>query len=463
LVETDIIFPFMQTQINSEKILELVSHMLTFGVARCKIDGMATAVSTSYLDIEPPQKSGRPRLDFHSDLKEVARALRSSLSAMMTSVGLNPEDPQSLAKRWGVNYKLSWSIAKVVQTQDAFLSLQYLPGNEGVGILLKKGSDAGVGPQFIEATRQAVSQFDRMIEEHCGDRVTFEIMGSDLSMRGTEAVRQQQEIQRKQLFQGASAVWGARTRVNFKMHFISPSPGCRANAEKVDIAVVGGLIDFRRLRENLPWVLSTRERVQNDGTLQVLQKVEAIDPGSDGDFRPLMRDFCSHPLPQLNIIRNSSSEIAELPPAEIGNAGSLSCVFGSIDRSLPHSWTEIDQTYGYFCRSNVPAELMVFDLYIHESIKFALPPNVFLASQLSNASAGSNEYERYRLPLHEPLLDLGLGSSLASTPEVPKYGEMVEAVFARTHWTPKEFHAFRVRIPYPPLPAMLVMKYALPK
>lgn len=39
---------------------------------------------------------------------------------------------------------------------------------------------------------------------------------------------------------------------------------------------------------------------------------------------------------------------------------------------------------------------------------------------------------------------------------------MIDLVMARMGWAPEEFNGFRLRMNYPPLPAVLTMRYDLP-
>jgi hypothetical protein len=425
---------------------------------------MEAAISPGTGRFPDPHIEARAEADFQTDLKEVARALRASLAAMVASVGLDPKDPQSLTRQWGVNKKLSWKISKIVQTEDPFLSLQHLPGSEGVEILLKKGKAAGVAPKYVQATMEAVHQFDRLVEVHCGDRATFEIMGSDLSAGEVGGPgRQQQELNRKQFFQGASSIWGAQARVNLKIRVVSPSDGAGPAAGKVDQATVGGLIDFRRLRENLPWVLFSRGGTNDDGTPALLHEAEPLDPNATVEGVPLMLDFCSKPVPPLNVIRKHNFVATELAPGPVGNAGVVSSVFGGIERSLDHCWTERDQSFGHMISSNVPAEVLIFDFYVHESITYALRPTVVFPSLLGPVARGGLEHDRYLLPLNEPLIELGSASIAPVTSEVPNYADILDTVFTRTGWNRRAFRGFRIKMAYPAVPAMLVMKYPLPR
>lgn len=393
-------------------------------------------------------------MSFAADLNNVARALRASLSSLMTSVGLDPEDPQALAKQWGVNRQLSWKVAKIVQIRDPFVALQHLPGNEGMEILLKKGEAAGAPARAIDAARQAAAEFDRMVERHCGERAIFDIMGSELS--SAEAARQQQEALRKQFFLGASSIWGAQVKVNLVSWFVAPSPG--SGGRTMDAVSIKGWLGFRRLRENLSWVVSRHMSRHDDGTPNPIGRPEPLDAGSDWRV-PLVRAFCSDPVPEISVKEEGGRATVSLAPGPVGNVGLTSCVLGKINRGLPHAPTPQDRNTRLICDLSVPSEVTVFDLFVHESMTYAMPPGVVLASLIEPREP---DMERNRMPLHEELQELGSAATAPLTLEVPRYGEMLEMAFGRAGWRAGEFVGYRVKMAYPPLPAVLMMTYPLP-
>lgn len=93
-----------------------------------------------------------------------------------------------------------------------------------------------------------------------------------------------------------------------------------------------------------------------------------------------------------------------------------------------------------------------------------MPPEALLFGEMrAPVRYPGPERERNRLPLNETLQDLGAGPLPIATPEVPRYSQMVQAVFDRTGWEPTEFHGFRMKIAYPVCPAALVLRYRLPE
>ncbi len=396
--------------------------------------------------------------EFIHELKQAATQVRASLSSLMTTSGMSPQDPQVLMRKWGVNKTLSWKISKVVQTDDAFLALQQVPGREGIDVLLKKGAAAGANPKNIEATRAAIDRFEKLIETHCGDRVTFEIMGSDITPVGRQ---QRDEQHRRQLFEGASYLWGVQARMYLNIRFLAPgsTPGT------VDIVSVGGLLDFRRLRENVRWPLFKRQTTTGGNAAPIASTVEPLDLASVGQPVPLMLDFCSNPSALLNATSDPGSSTVELAPGPVGNFGVTTYMVGAIERGLPNVRDARDpgsaQVAQLWTMLNTPAELLICDIYMHESLRDSMPPTPILTRTSGNAPPSRAELAQYQLPLSEPLLDLGPALSAPFTPEVQKYAEIFQSVFSRTGWSSNVFHGFRMKIAYPPVVSALAMQYAV--
>jgi len=391
--------------------------------------------------------------EFPVELRSVARTLRSALSTLLTSSGLDPQDPQSLVRGWGVNRQLAWKISKVIQIDDPYGALHHLPGTEGLAILLRKATEAGVPARIVEATREAATAFDRLVETHCGDRSIFDIMGS--AMSSSDLARQHQEALRKQFFLGASAIWGAHTAVNQTAWFVAPSDPAGAD-RSFDMVSIKSWIGFRRLCENLSWVVSRHMSRRDDGTYWQMSEPEPLDPRSDST-RPLMLDFCSDPPPPLSVREDQGRVTVSIAPGPVGNVGQVTCSFGRLHRRVAAPTQDPLMKLG--CTLGIPSEMAIFDVYIHESMRYALPPEVVLTSLLEARGPG---LEPGLLPLLEPLVELGAPTPAPLTLEVPRYAEMLDLVFDRTGWRPDEFLGYRLKMAYPPMPAQLLMQCAMP-
>lgn len=392
---------------------------------------------------------------FQTDARSVVRSVRGAFSELLSQAGADPQDPQSICDRVGLTKTLAWKVSRMVQADDPSLALQHMPGASGVRLLLRGAERAGVADTQIRIARDAVEDFERLIKVHCGDRATLDMMGGELSPEGR---RQRDEQHRRMFYQGASYVWGVQARVVLKVGLVMPG----ARPGEIDFASVNALIDFRRLRPDVCWVLAARHGRNDDGTAMRTRAAEAIDPRFDGpDTCPLMGDFCSDPLPELRRREDPKGVSFELVEGPMGNTGSVTCAVGAIQRGIPcyagpeNEWGE----HRAIC--DIPAELMIVDLFVHEDLGFRTPPLVSLHSEMG-AGGEDGPRLRRRLPLNESLSDLGTGPQPPTTPEVPRYQAMLRAVFERMQADPSRVRGFRMRMAYPACPTSLMLRYPLP-
>ncbi|HZW11432.1 MAG TPA: hypothetical protein VFF69_16125 [Phycisphaerales bacterium] len=398
------------------------------------------------------------QLPFHADARAVVRAVRGAFAELLSSVGADPQDPQSIGRSLGLHKNLAWKLSKIVQADDPSVTLKQMPGAAGIRIFLEGLERAGASPELLRTARGAIDQYERLIRVHSGDRATLAMMVSELSPSGR---RERDEHHRKLLFQGGSYVWGVQTRVNLKLGFVGPGAG----PGMLDFASVNGLIDFRRIRPDVAWVMASRRSRNDDGSEMATAASEPIDLAYAGlDCAPLMPEFCSHPLPELRRVSEGLTTSFELVEGPVGNVGALTCVAGAIQRHIPYYRTPANRYGEHSAFCDIPAELLILDVFMHRAFTFAHNPEPFLYSELrSSAPYLGRGRERNLLPLHEPVQHLGAGPLPLATPEVPRYNQLVQTVFDRMGWSPAEFHGFRMKIAYPAHPTALVLRYLLPE
>lgn len=256
-------------------------------------------------------------------------------------------------------------------------------------------------------------------------------------------------------------MWGAQARVILKVGVVGPNP----EPGLLDFASLSALIDFRRFRPDVTWVMAARHSSNDDGTEMSPPASEPIDPRySESDQAPLIADFCSQPLPELRRFRDPTGTSFELAEGPVGNTGAITCVVGTIQRRIPYYRTPANEWGEHSAMCDTPAELLILDLFFHERFTFAIPPEPSLYSERgASIPYPGRGRERNRLPLNEPLTDPGSGPLLLATPEARRYSQMVQMMFDRTGWNPTEFHGFRMKIAYPVRPTALVLRYRLPE
>src|SRR5262245_56450014 len=117
---------------------------------------------------------------------------------------------------------------------------------------------------------------------------------------GTKKQQQQLEAFRKNMFRGASAVFGVQARVQISSHYVAPN---KDDPEMVDLAIVGGLVELRRIRADVSWAVASLRTLSRPGMQEDPAAAEPLDPLSRkyGEV-PILTEFRSTPLPAMRVV-----------------------------------------------------------------------------------------------------------------------------------------------------------------
>lgn len=394
---------------------------------------------------------------FEVHAREVAQRVRRALAELVAGVGADATKPQLLARRLGLDKNLAWKASKIVTDENPLTAIPRLPGRSGQRILLDAFADAGASKASLDAARDAMAEVEKMMEKHAGNRETLEMMLAGLSPRGQA---ERDEAHRRMSLLGNSATWGVQARAQVSAHFLAPAK----EAGRIRLACVCGLVDFRRLRADVPWAVATVRMIHDDGSSRG-EGWLPLDPRSKPPGPPIMVDYCSDPLPPLRVAKGRAGAVRyELGEGAVGNAGAATCITGWESSVTESQWRTPEDRYGEnFVHLYTPAEVLLHDLYVHESLEFAMQPTVHLYSALPGGPVyPADGRDRGLLPLNEEILDMGSPPDL-TTPELPRYAPMIEAAIGQMGFRVGEFRGFRVRLRYPPIPTLLVYRYELPE
>ncbi|MCP3903432.1 MAG: hypothetical protein GY715_07325 [Planctomycetes bacterium] len=397
---------------------------------------------------------------FPEHLRSSLQAFRAALIELLASVEADPGRPQDLARRFGLNKNLTWKISKIVGSPDLYGSVPHIPGAAGLKIFLAAMEKAGAPASHLKATRQAATTFDDMVKLHTGDRNTLEIMVSGMLPGPVQS--EQAEQSRKLAYQGNSGVWGVRAKAQIALRILAPN---NQDQNFADLVQISGLIGFRRLRPDARWLLFRRERWTDDDPHPPMDVEESIDP----DFPvaggvPLIGEFCSKPIPDLDVIVDAGEVQYELPPGPVGNTASLTCIQGQVSRRIGPAYAEHPGEFTEIGSSVItPVEHLLFDMLVHRDYDWAMNPELLIYSRLDGgAMHASARRERNTLPVFETVHDAGWGAAALASSLVPRYSNLVRHVFDRLEWNADDFRAYRFTMSYPPIPTSALMRAALP-
>jgi hypothetical protein len=398
----------------------------------------------------------RPRMvspsQLHPDLSAGVHELRGALADMLGSVGADVRKPQELARRLSLDKNLAWKLSRVVGAGDAQDALQFMPGDVGLGIVLKAVHAAGGAEAHRRRAEGAIKNFQAAVLRHLGDRPTLDLFVDGLASQSGERL----SVSRKLAFRGNSGICGVQAKARINTVFLAPN---RDRPEMMDCVLIGGWTDFRRIRSDARWVVFRRqlmnERAGGSGD-------EPLDRDVDPNGLMLMKDFCSANMPEIHTFAENGMQLDELGASTIGNSGAFNFFFGSATRQIGSRYAEApDDTAQFRATISAPVEMLQFDLLIHRSCAFAL--NQTLKTYHGFSVWPAPLAERDSLPIHAEQTDMGREPPSVQSPLYPRYVELTERVFNRMVWNRHEFIGVRYMMEYPPFPSTVVVSFPLDK
>ncbi len=396
-------------------------------------------------------------ITFEEDLTTAFQEVRRSLAEMLSAGGADPASPGDVARRLGLNRNLTWKLAKVLGEVDIYTALQHLPGDEGIEILTGAMERVGVGPPQIKVFSSAIAKFEEVVRVHAGDRNTLELILDSMGGAGSASRLEQS---RKLAFRGNSGLWGLQARVRSTTTVVAPNPD---DPSMIDLAIAGGVVDFRRLRPGIRWQLFRPRQYHDDGTPFELGAREVpIDPSSTDPSSPmLIRAFCSPNMPEIRAVRSRLGWDYEMGDGPVGNLGAFTCFFGRIVRRATVShYTEQDPFLDLLSHVTMPVETMMFDVLVHQDLPFLMNPTVMLLASTDGVGPGNSDQS---IPLEARPVELSGRPPLLDTPLIARYPELVATIFERGGWNIKQFRVLRLMIKYPPMHSVAVMRTELPR
>lgn len=416
-------------------------------------------MNDSSFERERPTLSTIESRTFLDDGKTAVNGLRRALAEVLGSVQADPDEPQELSRRFGLDKTLTWRIARVVREEDAWEAVQHIPRRPSIQIFASAMAKHGAARESVESLWKALDVFESFVETHSGDRETLEMMASSAARKSAS---KRLEAFRKSGFQANSAVWGVSAKVQLGLKYMIPG----RNPGFVTLATICGLVDFRRLRAHTPWAMASIHSWRAAGTNDTEEYRQRVMPMVADPSNPssiLLPHFCSSPLAEIRILENPPGTMRHmLAEGPVGNTAAATVYMGwTIEDCAPTHQTIPDETGDHIVLLSTPVEELIHDIYIHKDLAFAMNPTAHVYSQLPGGpqypSAGPDAPQ---LPMPVEVIDLGVPTQVV-TPEVPGYHEISEFGAQSIGCALTDFRAFRYRLRYPPIPTMSILRHAL--
>jgi len=395
---------------------------------------------------------------FAEACRRTVGGLRAAILQLYGAINADPARPQDVSRQFNINKNLTWKVSRLLQCDDGLDAVSFIPGPGGLEILLDAAVGSGADADSVDAVRRAMVGFNQMVERHAGDRADLELLIDSTASRPLE-------LSRRLAFRSNAGVWGLQARLRVTAKFLAPS----AQGGTLDSALVAGAIDVRRLRPIQRWPLF-RFAQYNDDASAVDQRcapepIEALRGGeSEGGWAWLLRSWCSEPLPPLHIVEEDAGVVYEIGDGPVGRTGQFSCIFGLLHRECFSRHRDEHNLRGELSASiSMPTETFLYDVYTHRDLTETAELEAALYGRPTGVIAlDADQRRRQRLPMSERLTDLGGPPPHSATPLMPEWSAIMNQVFERAGWNPRDFVARRLVLEHPPMPATVMLSYALP-
>lgn len=378
-------------------------------------------------------------------VQEAAATLRHALQGLILDAGSNPDRPQEVHRRFGIDRVLCWKISRLVSAERAEDALRQLPTPEAFGTYVAGFERAGVPVEAGRRVQEAVRVLNEALKEQVGDRGTLELM-----LDGAVGGRDTLQASRKLAFRGNSGIWGVQARVRYDLILLAPG-----DEDWVDTAFVNAWLDFKRLRPDAPWRLF-KHRMRN--TPNASPPPQPLDPTQAPDGPMLVTQFCDG-VPPLLMRTEGPTVHCDIGPSVPGAAGAFDMVTGFVQRRhgsrfarQPGGIAEMGSTV------LAPVEHLIVDLLVHESLQLWRDATMYLSSAAFNDGSERNAYTR--VPIEPERKKLGQPAILVH-PELPDVTEWARCVFEAGGWQREHFTGLRFQMAWPPFPSVGVIELPL--
>ncbi len=384
-------------------------------------------------------------VEFHADAIDVLNHLRASVAGVLASVG-GMRKPADLQRSFNIDSTLSWQLFHVGSPiRDDATTLAAgakIPGRASLKRFLKAAESRGVGLEKIERVWSNFERFERLVETHANDRVSFVSMVS--AAAGMDADWLAADLQhRRNIFRGLSHIVGMQELCKHACSIEYSEPDGR----RLTSALVVGHVGLRLLRPQQK-VLVLRLRWINP-TARTQLSLHGLGEESGGGGGFLLPEFSTDPLPALTTHNADAGwVVTEMENPVVGNRGACTLRFGSVWRGRSSQDIGIDGKVTDMVVDH-PTEVLIMDSLIEADMIRDAKPSVQVSLGVNHSDAPSLPGSVVPVLGDHRITYLGEGPDALGTPDVPNYPELLHAAAAKLGRDVRRFKAWRLRLEYP--------------
>lgn len=394
-------------------------------------------------------------------MDSVTRVRAGLLAALRPSTGVVHKS-RDLQKALGVDVKLSWQAYRVCNSDSYVDMALHMPTGAQVRKLLRAASKRGASADVVDEVESAYAEFERVIDRHAGDRASFDAMLR--RMAGGEADESLELMHREAGFEAQRYLWGVELDVSLSAEIVHPSAGGGEGVtDELHVRMRHGLKRFAA-----DGVIPVDRRfVAPSAGLPPPGAPEPLDTEAYGRFGvPLLPGFCStEDLRFARRTREDGATVTDWVTEELGRTSAVTLAFGERINAVP-LLTRGDGRRGITRGMTflTPTRLLVSDLLVHRPTFGRWEHE---ATRWGHAVMFPRTVEPLeamglpRLACRESVGYMGSGAAAAEVPEVPRYAAMLRDSCDRAGWDLDEMDVYRIRIQYPVMHTLLLLRHTM--
>jgi len=392
---------------------------------------------------------------FETDCSTTISHLRASLIELFDAVGVDPSAPQDVARQFGINKTLTWTIARLLDAADPVRALAFVPGVASIDKIADCIGEESALVEIKARVRKAARDVEQMIETHAGDRGTLELI-LDNAAESEEGL----EVSRRLAFRGNSGICGVQAKTRINSCFVAPNPD---NPSKIDVALVAGYVGMRRLRPGVEWTIFKPRAWSDEKVAFPQNKWVPLDSTCKVPGLALMSGFSRGALPEFDLEPGAHGRDYVLCRGPVGNSGAFDCFRGEYIRNAVERYNSRDDTGEFGAIISTPCEVVIVDLIYHKDLpEMGNPEAMVFLTALKDGEATPRADHPSRLPIRARVSPLAGSPPAVATHLVPQYTEMARAVASKLEWDLSQFRGVRTELRYPPLNTALIVRFPLP-
>lgn len=380
----------------------------------------------------------------HERLSSAAQEFRTSVDAVISEVPVAVPKPSEFERVLKLDRTLSSRLLRAVKLSDPLATLYRMPGLQGMRRMLAAAAEAGVDPSLIERASESLAELEVLVNREVG---TWQDLGAALAGWLPDAREEFELANRQTVYRAMVNLKGLVAGVCSVVRLLHPATD---GSDQVDVATVFVLYQLKRTRPGVP--ISIFSLATTPETIDLPEYTldnELIKPGHEV---PLLREFCSQPVPEF-AIREYGDHLQYSLISEAVGIGSLVDVFvGQVIRNRyplhPDAGT-LRPTLGVAI--DLPTRIQVIDTLMHEDVWPNLTPEPVLFDITTRGFLDpfDQKSEMQRVDLIGSYQQLGSRPDGLRVGEIARYTEVIEHVCDRLGWDRSRFRAYRWRAEYP--------------